>query len=287
MFGFFHTLPWTEQAALVDMCRGERARERKIDRQDHLELDAHRSATRKSNSELELESLIKNFALALSFFDRYQQHGVKSVADIQPTLEGIASSQVQLDWLREQIEMRVVGLGWVEFKKNWSSGVDDSVGSVYDLTSHLVDILEEESERLTPEAAAAPIMKRKTFKELGTPSAQAEQLSDQRLSLSAEELLEAARKKREELELTGDLDTVGDRQPQAPPPLDDSLVGRKLEIHWRYWRAALPGERGKRKQVLCSRPSHRRSIIVVVLCATSPLSLMMCSPVPSAAIHMV
>ena len=31
--------------------------------------------------------------------------------------------------------------------------------------------------------------------------------------------------------------------------MDDALVGRKLEIHWRYWRPAKPGEKGKRKQV--------------------------------------
>lgn len=42
---------------------------------------------------------------------------------------------------------------------------------------------------------------------------------------------------------------MGDRQRKQAPPLDQDLVGRKLEIHWRYWRAARPGERGKKKQV--------------------------------------
>lgn len=113
---------------------------------------------------------------------------------------------------------------------------------------HLADILCEEEDRPIPDAAAAPIMRRKTFKQLGTLTAQAEELSDQRLSLSGEQLLEAAQRKRAELQASGELDTVGDRQPKSPPPLNESLVGRKLEIHWRYWREARAGERGKKKQ---------------------------------------
>lgn len=249
MFGFFHQLPYTEQVALVEMSRAERASQRKLDRQDHMELDWHRARIRKTNSQLELEALIKNFAVALSFFDRYKQRGVSSVDTMQASLHALASDQLRLDWLREQIEMRVVGLGWVEFKTAWSSSSDATVGSVSTLTAHLLEIIEEEGDRQIPEAAPAPIMRRKTFKQLGTPTAQAEELSDQRLSLSAEELLVAAQRKRAELDESLVLDTVLDRQPKDPPPLNEELVGRKLEIHWRYWRAAQPGERGKKKQV--------------------------------------
>lgn len=253
MFGFFHSLPETEQISLVEMCRAERPAQRQLDHSDEAALDSHRRALRKTNSELELESLVKNFALALSFFDRYKQRGTTSAEDADCALSGLSSDQLRLDWLREQIEMRVVGLGWVEFKAQWSSGKDEEVGTVSTLRSHLADILAEEVERSIPEAAPAPTMTRKTFKQLGTPSAQAEKLSNQCLSLSAEQLLAAAQRKRAELEASGELDTVGDRQPRNPPPLDQDLVGRKLEIHsWRYWRPALPGERGKKKQAPCT-----------------------------------
>lgn len=48
-------------------------------------------------------------------------------------LHKLASSQMQLDWLREQIEMRVIGLSWIEFKTKWSSGKDEDVGTIDDL----------------------------------------------------------------------------------------------------------------------------------------------------------
>lgn len=44
--------------------------------------------------------------------------------------------------------------------------------------------------------------------------------------------------RRVRLEAAGELDTVGDMQPRLPPSLDDSLIGRKLEVRWRYWRDA-------------------------------------------------
>ena len=40
--------------------------------------------------------------------------------------------------------MRTVGFGWVEFAPKWSSGSDEEIGSVADLTGQLKEIIEEE-----------------------------------------------------------------------------------------------------------------------------------------------
>ena len=89
----------------------------------------------------------------------------------------MTSNQEKLDWLREQIEMRVIGLGFEEFKPAWSSSKDENIGTVGDLFELLRSILMEEGERrgedALPSAAVVPQMRRKTFKELGTPTAQA------------------------------------------------------------------------------------------------------------------
>ena len=62
--------------------------------------------------------------------------------------------------------MRVIGLGFDEFKPAWSSGKDEDVGTVDDLTSLLRDILCEERKRKSegklPPAAVVPQMRRKT-----------------------------------------------------------------------------------------------------------------------------
>lgn len=53
--------------------------------------------------------------------------------------------------------------------------------------------------------------------------------------ITGEELLQLAQEKREELEATGELSAVSDRQPKEVPKRKDSLVGAKLEVNWRYW----------------------------------------------------
>eukprot|EP00966_Prymnesium_polylepis_P252740 5842270-Prymnesium_polylepis.1 len=61
--------------------------------------------------------------------------------------------------------MRTRGLRWVEFATQWSSGGDEHVGTVEELTGHLKLIVEEERSRRAdgelPDHAPAPIMKRK------------------------------------------------------------------------------------------------------------------------------
>lgn len=135
--------------------------------------------------------------------------------------------------------MRSIGLGWVEFKGQWSSSKDENTGTVAQLKSHLATILTAELQRrrdkLIPEDCPAPLLTRKTFKALGTPTVQADELSDDRIDLTSEEILAAAEKRRRELELAGEIDWVGDRQPKSSEvPLDNSIVGVELEIRWRY-----------------------------------------------------
>ena len=139
--------------------------------------------------------------------------------------------------------MRVRGLGFSEFRSRmrWSSSKDEDVGTVAELTALLEDILMEERELDCtgdlPEVAVVPIMKRKTFRELGESTEQAKELGATIKELSPEELLELANKRRAELEATGEIDRVADDQPAEPPARDNSFVGSWLEICWgRYWR---------------------------------------------------
>ena len=49
-------------------------------------------------------------------------------------LVNLLSTQEKLDWLREQIEVRGIGLCWEEFRAHGFSTNDENIGSVEDLT---------------------------------------------------------------------------------------------------------------------------------------------------------
>lgn len=119
--GWFYRLPEREQEALVELARTTVKEMRDIDRGDHRQLDeyhkvrlcwvitghhlpllptnlaltgAHNNpfmseqARRKKNEEDELDELFTQYALALSFFERWCKRGVETVGAITTTLNG-------------------------------------------------------------------------------------------------------------------------------------------------------------------------------------------------------
>ena len=103
---------------------------------------------------------------------------------------------VQLEYLRNQIEMRVLGLGWTEFMTRWSSNKDSRIGTVAQLTELLEEIIEHErsrgrftpgSDKGLPTEAAPPQHGPKDVGSLGTLDADAVEIS-RRALFSADEL---------------------------------------------------------------------------------------------------
>ena len=64
--GYFNSLPLHEQEALVEVARLTVQEMRKLDHADHAELDAYHAQRRKTNSQLELDALVKQTALSRS-----------------------------------------------------------------------------------------------------------------------------------------------------------------------------------------------------------------------------
>ena len=66
---------------------------RAVDRADHAEHYAYVELKRKSNSQLELDALVKQYALALSFFKKWKSRGVESAAAMRTKLGEIAEAE--------------------------------------------------------------------------------------------------------------------------------------------------------------------------------------------------
>lgn len=142
------------------------------------------------------------------------------------------TTQEKLNWLREQIEMRVIGLSWTDWKTPWGSSHDEEIGTVRQLRDHLSEVLAAEAEQAergwlpsktralssadgVKSECPAPQLRRKTFKALGTPTVQSDALCSDRTSVSPAELVAHAERRRAELEALGEIDWVCDRQPFA------------------------------------------------------------------------
>ena len=65
----------------------------------------------------------------MHLFDAWKAQRATTREQVQGYLDGRAEAQ-QLEYLRLQIEMRVLGLGWQQFATRWSSNADARIGTV-------------------------------------------------------------------------------------------------------------------------------------------------------------
>eukprot|EP00965_Chrysotila_dentata_P120369 3980016-Pleurochrysis_carterae.AAC.1 len=70
----------------------------------------------------QFDKLVAEYLKVVTAYDQYQNRAVETLAAARAKLAKIKSASEQHKILREQIEMRVLGLGLVEHAVSWSSG---------------------------------------------------------------------------------------------------------------------------------------------------------------------
>lgn len=83
-----------------------------------------------------LNKTVDEYAYAKELFKQWTHQRATTAADVRRAIADKPESK-QLEYLRLQIEMRVLGLGWTEFATRWSSKSDTAIGTV----AHLRDLL--------------------------------------------------------------------------------------------------------------------------------------------------
>ena len=251
--GFFHGLTAELQWSLVEFTRREAVDARRDGRAALQEQDAERLSRREERVITMLNRAVEHYAYAKELFESWQTQRAKSAADIEQALtdppKKAGGKRVpkpeaqQLEYLRTQIEMRVLGCGWTQYQTRWSSSKDSRVGTVAHLQGLLEEIVDEERtrQRFTPGTvkglpaeAAPPHHQSADLGQLGTADADAVEITKRTL-FSAEDLeakAAAAMRRRQE---TGVADSVERQQPQEAPAFDQQLVGKRLEVLWKYF----------------------------------------------------
>ena len=189
-----------------------------------------------------LNATVEAYAYNNELFKSWTNQGILTPKIVTARLKDKSEAD-QLEFLRRQIEMRVLGLGWSQFATRWSSKADSRIGTVAHLKKLLIDdiIPEETAERRKnrlPTEAAPPQNLQREHAKLGTVDADAAVI-EQRALFSLEELklkAEAAEQRRID---AGICDDVENQQPLCDgeaPAFDQELVGKWLEVRWRYTR---------------------------------------------------
>ena len=240
--GFFWTGLTPElQSSLVEYTRKAAAGARAEGRRALKAHDDEKLQRREERLKTLLNAAVDHYAYALELFDAWKAQGATSKQQVAKALAGKPEAQ-QLEYLRLQIEMRVLGLGWTQYSTRWSSKADERIGTVAHLTALLEEIILEEKSRGRftagsisglPVEPAPPHHQARDLGQLGTADAEATSIA-QRALFSADELRAKAVAARQRREEAGVADSIERMQPHDAPAFDAALVGKRLEVLWKY-----------------------------------------------------
>jgi len=203
--------------------------------------DEAKLARREERVIMLLNAAVDQYAYAKELFEQWQAQGAKDAKEIDSVITGKPEAQ-QLEYLRLQIEMRVLGLGWTQYATRWSSKSDISIGTVAHLRALLVDEIlpnERAEARLKrlPTEAQPPQFTARNLGQLGTLDADAAAIQSTALFSKAELEAKAAEavKRREAAGISDSVERMnGVSGETGAPAFDQRLVGKQIEVLWKY-----------------------------------------------------
>ena len=243
--GFFYSgLNSRLQDSLVEYSRRATAPARVAGRSALKAHDDEKLARREERLETLLNKAVEHYAYALELFNAWQAQRATSKAQVAKALKDANGrpkpEAQQLEYLRLQIEMRTLGLGWTQYSTRWSSKADENIGTVAHLTALLEEtILEEKArarftgERGLPTEPAPPHHQARDIGQLGTADADAISIAHSSV-FDTEQLRAKAQQERQRRIESGIADAVERMQPHEAPAFDSKLIGKRLEVLWKY-----------------------------------------------------
>ena len=205
-----------------------------------LERDALKK--QQETKRLKKETLLKNRleAATKDYVDKLHYRGIfdsaacwKTCKQVDAEPRKIKSVSGKKEALKDQIRMRVLGLGWEDCHHAWSHGGTDYTPK--ELADHPKDgIIKKHKGHTIPTKPPVNLPTRKDLPILGSLSPDIIRLDTEKAKEEIE-LMEAAEKLMKEFEETGFGDRIADMQQKFAPKVDATLVGKKLEVLGKYF----------------------------------------------------
>lgn len=226
--GIFHSLSKEMSDSLLTMSLEDMKEVRK---KDGEALAAQRKAKRRKEELAKAASMEKGqeaFIDALYYHEMYGSAACwKTAQAVDRELAKLKTKTAKLEALKENIKMRVVGLGFSDLATAWSK--DGKEFTPHHLAAHLKTIITATRSRTIPAKPPIPLPERKALPSLGVQAHDAAALDLLQLSKGTDFEAEA-RRVRAEREAAGIGDPRAEKQQQSRPLVDKALLGKRLEI---------------------------------------------------------
>ena len=174
------------------------------------------------------------YAAALTFIEMYHSDACwKDAIIARRKFDALGSDTAKREAVKDQIRIRVNGLGWKDVHHAWSlKGVDYTANQ---LLQHLLMkiIPAQDDGRVIPETPRVNLPSRKNMQQLGTRTLDVDDL-DLRKDEEMEQFERGGRELREEMEDDGLTDRYEKLQDRTRPKVDETMIDVRIEQLWEY-----------------------------------------------------
>ena len=230
--GLFHMLSQQMKNSLLIMAEQDRDKVRKY---DATALEQQRAAKEKKEQLLikrGFEKASEAYIDGIYYYEMFNSQACwRTSAEVDRQIKKLKSKSAKLNGLKENIRMRVLGLGWKDLAIAWSKNGKEC--TVNQLLNHLKKIISQQRTRGIPEKPPVKLPERKVLPTLGRKTAILSRIEDKYASQS-EKFETAGQNLRVERELAGIGDRYSQMQPLSMPVVDKKLIGKRLDVCFKW-----------------------------------------------------
>jgi len=214
----------------VNIAPDVRGRERAV-------LDRQRESKKFKMETLRKKKLLTaqyEYAAVLTFIEMHRSDACwKDAIIAQRKFDALGSDTAKREAVKDQIRIRVNGLGWKDLHHTWSLKGVDYTGN--QLLQHLFMkiIPAQDDGRVIPETSRVNMPPRKNMQQLGTRTLDVDDL-DLRKYEEMEQFEQGGRELREEMEDDGLTDRYEKLQDKTRPKVDETMIDVRIEQLWEY-----------------------------------------------------
>jgi hypothetical protein len=229
--GLFHSATVEMREALITMAARDYQSELAVDRADLAGQRAAKQRKEELAGEKGREKASEKYIDALYYHEMWGSAACwNTMQKVDSEYAKLGSKSAKLEAVKEQIRIRVDGLGWNDLSCAWSA--DGKAFPPDELLQHLKMLIKEQSTRSIPSKPPPPGLARKELPTLGKRTGDMAAL-DAREANDSRAIEAAARAEKEQRESKGFGDSYQARQ-GSRPELDDDLVGKRIEVVIEY-----------------------------------------------------
>ena len=178
------------------------------------------------------ERATEDYIDAVYYHRMYQSEACwKTVREVTNGLKHLKTKKDKYEALKENIQIRVIGFGWKQFKQAWSK--DGNPYTIEFLANALKNIIRKSSKMDIPKAPAIEIPKRKNLPVLGEQSKIVKKL-DKKFIKDEKKFRKDALGLIKEREESGFGSIYSEMQSRVVPTIDDSFIGKKIDVLFKF-----------------------------------------------------